>query len=188
MENNANSENPSLKKSDKPWRNISGEIKGDSELRAMATEWSASTWEAYLADVEMGQNVESSPDDETLFGYPSQEDIFSTENYLKNFIAELKVEAFPKFGTALRKAMSTLSKRQHKIIVLIFWEGLNIQEVAVELGISKQSVFVHLGRAVPKIRSTILNELTENQTHLATARLTGGCLTFPKAKSGNPMA
>ena len=148
-----------MMKTNKPWRVENGDLRGNDELKEMATQWTASTWEAFLADTEMGENVESSPEDEVLFPYPSRDDIFSTENSLKDFISNLKIQYFPKLAKAFQKAISALSEGQYKIIYLTFWKGLNQTQIAAELGINQSRVSRQLVKSLSKMRTEILKEL-----------------------------
>jgi RNA polymerase sigma factor (sigma-70 family) len=160
MNKNKNFGNQKTKavKKNKPWRDERGNLRSDDELRDLATQWAPSTWEAYLKDIGMGESVESSPEDEVLFAHPSREDIFSTENTLKEFVSELKIEYFPMLGKAFRKAIANLSERQHEILVLHFWKGLNQYEIAAQLGISQSAVSQQLVKVLSIIRAEIFQD------------------------------
>lgn len=158
MRINQSAEKLSAQKTNKPWRDEKGNLKSDEELKEMATHWAPSTWEAYLHDIEMGENVESSPEDEVLFAHPNREDIFSSDNSLRNFISGMKIQYFPKLREALKQVRQVLSKQQHEIVILHFWEDLNQVQIAQKLEISPQQVFIQLERALGKIRTKILKE------------------------------
>lgn len=157
MISNEESKNTNNQGADRPWRDEKGNLKPDSELKTIATLWSPSTWEAYLADVELGENTGSDSKEEILFGHPERDDIFSSDNSLKDYISD--TDTFPKLIGALNRASASLSKRQRQIIELRFTEGLNKTEIAARLGATRQTISILLDRALTKIRTAMLEEL-----------------------------
>jgi len=164
----------------KPWMTAEGKIRPDDELREMATNWTASTWEAFLADCKMAEAAEADPENEESVSYASTDERFSTENTLKKFISDLKVESLPSLSKALQDAMSELSDQQQKIVRLFFWEGMNQTQIAVHINTSQQVVSMQLARAVKKLRAEMLDKISVVIAAIAESDPKKSCLNAPE--------
>lgn len=141
----------------KPWRNADGSIKDDDQIRSVAKHWSASTWEAYLSDINLGILTEDKHH-EVLYDPLRSEDIFS-ESQLEEFISSLDLKHLPMLSQLLSKVTKRLSSRQQQILQLYFEKNKTITEIATELGIKKQPVITQMSRATTRLKSLLLKEL-----------------------------
>jgi RNA polymerase sigma-70 factor (family 1) len=60
------------------------------------------------------------------------------------------------YAAVLRQAMEQLPEQQRKVFILIKEKGLTREQAALELGISPNTVKIHLGRAVKTVRAWCL--------------------------------
>ncbi len=177
MKNNDTFKNSKTKSTDKPWRDDSGKLRSDEIIRVMASQWPPSTWEAFLADTELGENMEKDAENEVPIGDPTGDERFSTDNSLKTLLSDLNIRHFPQIAQVLRAIISKLSPAQRAVVRLYFWEGLTQVQVGEKVGITQQTVSTHLDRAIVKIRSQLLEAIKNDVASKSVAK-------SPECRSG----
>lgn len=119
----------------------------------MAAQWKASTWEAFLADTGMSENIGSDTENEVLIADTAGYERFSADESLSSLLSD--IESFPRVAKSLKKAISKLSPRQKELVGLYYWEGLSQMQIAATLGITQQTVSIQLVRAIQRLRIEI---------------------------------
>ncbi len=91
------------------------------------------------------------------------------ENYAQPSIQETleQIEANKELISALKNAYKKLPARCRKVIDLKFYKGFNTEEIALQTGLSKRSVYNNLFEGIKILRS----ELSEKQTGVQFAAL-----------------
>src|SRR5581483_5725772 len=78
---------------------------------------------------------------------------FSQEYSIERIIIERQISEDR--AARLRKAVAQLSKRQHEVIYLKFYQHLDFAQIAEQMDISRQSVYNLMHEAIEKIRSAL---------------------------------
>jgi RNA polymerase sigma factor (sigma-70 family) len=84
------------------------------------------------------------------FDLPDEYDFFQEFN-IEQIIIEKQLSE--EKAQKLRQALSTLSKRQHEVIYLKFYQHLDHGQIAEQMDISRQSVYNLLHESLQKLRS-----------------------------------
>ena len=74
------------------------------------------------------------------------------EAYMQSILNEPESEAWTQIAPLLDAAMLRLGEKDHSAIVLRFFEGKNLKEVGVALGVSENTAKTRVGRALEKLR------------------------------------
>ena len=153
----------SLTTESKPWLNNKGLLISDVKLKKISQNWDQNTWEEYLSYIES----------------PRTESIIRDDHY--NSLAEIH----SMYGNSdesnnqqkeILLALKKLTKKQQKIIFLIFWEGFSSREIATRMNISSA--------AVQKIKNRALNSLKEQIEGVNALRIMRGKNSKPFMKRG----
>lgn len=74
------------------------------------------------------------------------------EAYMQSLSNETEPDAWPQIAPLLDDAMSHLGQKDRDAIALRFFEGKNLRDVGVNLGVSEDAAKMRVGRAVEKLR------------------------------------
>ncbi len=140
-----------MRTSKRPWLDKNGKAKRDQELKRICQTWSASTWEAYLSTLDI-------PLREQLIPTQELNKITHSESYAEVYQGLLQQSEYPKFEKELDSASRTLAATERKVIHLIFWDKLSLQETANLLGVHKSSVVIYRERALKKLCNKLIRE------------------------------
>ena len=138
----------------KPWQKKDGTELSTLELREVSKKWSPTTWERYLRTLEFVEN----PDVIISTGIPHAEEkkVPTLADFLPSHQA-LSEEVVGKLQSAL--SSSSLSERERRILVLIYWERSTEREVSMLLGISRCLVRKLKKRAQNKMKRILGRKL-----------------------------
>jgi RNA polymerase sigma factor (sigma-70 family) len=124
-----------------PWLDDKGRILNDKELKEISMDWTHETWESYLSYIEI-------PRSESLIEEFHFDSIAET-NHIFDDLPDTNR------NKKLHSAIKKLTKKQQKIIFLIFFEGLSVREIALRMNISHGSVHDLKIRALNSLKSQI---------------------------------
>lgn len=138
------------KKNVKPWENLDGSLKSNSEIKGLCKTWSAAAWEEYLKTIEVRQN--ESP----LATGESVEEL-SEEKYGSLFANLIGDKEHAHLSRAARAAVESLTPEQKQIILDIYWDNKTVSDVARQRGISRTSVRDCRNRALKFLGSVLIS-------------------------------
>ncbi len=130
-----------LATNNQPWLDDKGRILNDKKLKEISRDWSQEIWESYLLYIDI-------PRKESLIE-EFQFDSVAEKTHIFENLPETKRDE------DLHSAIKKLTKKQQKIIFLIFFEGLTVRDIALRMNISHQSVHDLKVRALNSLKSQI---------------------------------
>ncbi len=147
-------------KINKPWMNGKSQLRSDKEISEICHDWSMDEWEEYFSTTVDVQRTENLMEEASLVENISQKDyesIFPSASNKKNF----------KFlEAAFQEIFKNLSDHQRQVLNYLFWEDLNLSEIAKKLCVTRMAIQSTKDRALKRISKLLLQEVARRSRGL----------------------
>lgn len=144
----------SIVKPEAPWLLENGKLTPEAHLRSLTLYWNSDTWEKYLSwfEAQEGSRAESL--------LPVHRYIELSESQQESIFDFSQSNADDDLRALVSQYLSTLTKKQQRVIEMIFWDGRSERFVANALAINQKSVHRLKLRAVNRIKVLLKGGLT----------------------------
>lgn len=144
-----------MKDNNKPWLDDKGQPLPDEQIKVVCQNWNPQIWEDYLSTIEGKQT-------ELLLDNPTLIESFSQDDYNKSISNLVDKKDFPNLKAFFSEVLKRLPSNQHLVLHHIFWENMSIQNIAQEMGASRQSVEATRDRAFKKLSRALLQAISKD--------------------------
>lgn len=135
------------KKSTKPWLDHRGRELPTEQLKEISKCWDNKTWQRYADSLEI------QPEGKIL--KPGEFRKIQDQQTKNIFSINGESTSAPMLVECVKKAVSRLSKRQREVVDSMFYGGKSIEETALELGLSKPTVYEYKKQALAKLKGVL---------------------------------
>ena len=134
----------------RPWTDSRGRKLRDSSLKIRSRSWSPATWEEYLSSLDSPETESLLPNfDRLLHQYGVQNAVDPSESYFESEVNNNSTE--------IRQAMRKLTRKERRVIRLLYWNGLTDGEIATKLKLAKTTVQATRRRALKKMEKELVS-------------------------------
>lgn len=146
-----------IRKTKKAWLDTRGRMLPTEQLKEVSKSWDEKAWEQFL------DSTDGSVEGLQLL---SSKRLSCKTDYMTQSIFDLWAEKSDskEVQQIIQIALAKLTSRQRQVVEATYFDGLSIEGVAAQLGITKSTAFVHLQKALLNLKHHIIvrpNDLTE---------------------------